>query len=165
MHGLLITASESRRTDNPHARTGTPPTLERAFVFQLCDYALGTPLRAPKILRKLSDSGLRVIPKESKRTGSSHILRARRLRIRKNRFPNRLEHKLHKTLTRTGRARAGQGLVIIRLPPPDRGLNRQPRQYRTPPRQEQSLPETSRPPISIREGMTEFELEVEDTRG
>ena len=48
--------------------------LKGAFFFELCDCALGAPLRAPKILRELSDGGLRVIPKESKRTGSSHIL-------------------------------------------------------------------------------------------
>ena len=165
MHGLLITALESGGADKPHARTGTALTLEHAFFFELCNRALGAPLRAPKILRELSDGRLRVIPKESERAGSSHILRAQRLRIRQNRFSDRLEHELHKTLARTGRARAGQGLVIVCLPPPDRGLNGQPRQHRTPPRQEQSLPETSRPPISIREGMTEFELEVEDTRG
>ena len=75
MHGLLITAAESGGVDNPHARTGTPLTLKRAFVFQLCDHALGAPLRAPKILRELSDSGLRVIPKESERAGSNHLLR------------------------------------------------------------------------------------------
>ena len=75
MHGLLITASESGGVDNPHAQPGAPLTLKRAFVFQLCDYALGTPLRAPKILRKLSDSGMRVAAEESERAGSRHILR------------------------------------------------------------------------------------------
>lgn len=62
--------------DNPHARTGTPLTLKRAFFFELSDRALGAPLRAPEMLRELSDGGLRGIPKESERTGSSHILRA-----------------------------------------------------------------------------------------
>ena len=75
MHGLLITASESGGADNPHARTGTALTLEHAFFFELCNRALGAPLRAPKILRKLSDSGMRVAAEESERAGSRHILR------------------------------------------------------------------------------------------
>ena len=75
MHGLLITALESGAADKPHTRPGTPLTLKHAFVFQLCDYALGTPLRAPKILRELSDGGTRVVAEESKRAGSRHILR------------------------------------------------------------------------------------------
>ena len=75
MHGLLITVLESGGVDNPHARTGTPLTLKRAFFFQLRDHALGTPLRAPKILREMSDGRLRIIPQESERAGSRHILR------------------------------------------------------------------------------------------
>ena len=75
MPGLLIAALESGGVDNPHARTGTALTLEHAFFFELCNRALGAPLRAPKILRKLSDSGMRVAAEESERAGSRHILR------------------------------------------------------------------------------------------
>ena len=84
MPGLLIAALESGGVDNPHARTGTALTLEHAFFFELCDRALGASLRAPKMLRKLSDSGMRVAAEESERAGSSHILRPQRLHIRKN---------------------------------------------------------------------------------
>ena len=75
MHGLLITVLESGGVDNPHARTGTPLTLKRAFFFQLRDHALGTPLRTPEMLRELSDGGTRVVAEESERAGSNHFLR------------------------------------------------------------------------------------------
>ena len=75
MPGLLIAALESGGVDNPHARTGTPLTLERAFFFELSDRALGAPLRTPEMLRELSDGGTRVVAEESERAGSRHILR------------------------------------------------------------------------------------------
>ena len=55
MHGLLITVLESGGVDNPHARTGTPLTLKRAFFFQLRDDALSASLRASEVLRELGD--------------------------------------------------------------------------------------------------------------
>ena len=81
----------------PTRPNGDSPTLEDAFFFELCDCALGAPLRAPKILRELSDGGLRVIPKESERAGALRVRCTLWPRVRTYGFPDCFEHKLHET--------------------------------------------------------------------
>ena len=136
IRGRLIADLGAREADNPHARPGTPLSFEDTFFLELRDDALSASLRAAEMLRELSDGGARIITQESKRTDALRVHCIRWPRIGKYGFPDCFEHELDEVLARAGRAGAGQGLVIVRLPPPNRRLDGHPGQYRAPPRQQ-----------------------------
>ena len=97
--GRLIADLGAREADNPHARPGTALSFEDTFFLELRDDALSASLRAAEVLRELRDGRPRVVTEESESTGAIHFHCALWLRVRKNRFSDRLEHEFHEALT------------------------------------------------------------------
>ena len=159
------TPLEPRIPDHPHARPRAPLAHECAFFLQLRDHALSASLRTAEILSELGNRRARILKEEPEGTGPGNAAFTRGLSKREYRLVDRLEHELNESLTRPARARLSEGRVVARLLPPDRGLHGEPCQHRPPLRQEQGVPEPSRPAVPIGEGVAELELEVENARG
>ncbi len=129
-----------------HKPAGTPLALEYAFFLELCDDALSAPLRAPRCCASWATVERVLTTEESGARARSRPLHSGRAYSMASLIASSMNStKLSHEPVAPG---PRQGLVIICLPPPDRRLNRRPRQHRTPPRLgAQSLPETSRPTI------------------